>query len=253
MNKTYKDYIVDVLKQNNLGLHVSQIAQGMQAFLQSSSQEELKTKISSVIAGDIKKHKSKSVFRHVKNKKTKRNMKGYYSLKPEKRTYPGTIAKKLRQSDFVKSADEPVSTNQTGKAGEFAVISELLYRGYNAGIMAVDEGIDVIATKDNKTFYIQVKTHTYKNSSLRLTFEFDAYNKNAKFNIFYIIVIRYKPKKELHKSEFLVFHPVMFENLCREEISNKQKLTLKIEIIGSDFMVNGLKGNHFLNDFASLK
>lgn len=45
-----------------------------------------------------------------------------------------------------------------GKGGEFSVVSELLFRGYNASIMSVDEGIDITASKGDKFFFIQVKT-----------------------------------------------------------------------------------------------
>lgn len=36
-----------------------------------------------------------------------------------------------------------------GAAGETAVISELLFREFNANRMMVDKGIDIVATKDN--------------------------------------------------------------------------------------------------------
>lgn len=53
-----------------------------------------------------------------------------------------------------------VGTAYTGKAGECAVMSELLFRGYNVNNMMVDEGIDLVASKNNVFFYIQVKTAT---------------------------------------------------------------------------------------------
>lgn len=39
------------------------------------------------------------------------------------------------------------NTSYRGKGGEFAVMAELLYKGYNANPMTVDEGIDVVASK----------------------------------------------------------------------------------------------------------
>jgi hypothetical protein len=53
---------------------------------------------------------------------------------------------------------EKVSTNYTGKAGECAVMSELLFRGYNVNNMMVDEGVDIVASKANVFYYVQVKT-----------------------------------------------------------------------------------------------
>lgn len=53
---------------------------------------------------------------------------------------------------------EQISTQYVGKAGEHFVVSELLFRGYNASIMNVDEGLDIVATKEGKLYNIQVKT-----------------------------------------------------------------------------------------------
>jgi hypothetical protein len=57
----------------------------------------------------------------------------------------------------------PISTvdsNYTGRGGECIVMGELLFRGYNVNSMMVDEGIDLVASKNNVFFYIQVKTKT---------------------------------------------------------------------------------------------
>ena len=53
---------------------------------------------------------------------------------------------------------EPVDTGFTGKAGEFYVTSELLLRGFNANLLPVDTGMDILATKNNKLYSLQVKT-----------------------------------------------------------------------------------------------
>lgn len=58
----------------------------------------------------------------------------------------------------VPQQDIEITTNYVGKAGECAVMSELLFYGYNVNNMMVDEGIDLIASKNNMFYYIQVKT-----------------------------------------------------------------------------------------------
>lgn len=68
----------------------------------------------------------------------------YYSKRP----------KKSKSIDSIGSVD----TNYMGKAGECAVMGELLFRGYNVNNMMVDEGIDLVASKNNVFYYIQVKT-----------------------------------------------------------------------------------------------
>jgi len=55
-----------------------------------------------------------------------------------------------------------VSTQYAGRAGEHRVVSELLFRGYNASIMSVDEGLDIVATQGESLYNIQVKTANVK-------------------------------------------------------------------------------------------
>lgn len=45
-----------------------------------------------------------------------------------------------------------------GKAGEYLTAGKLLLNGFNVFAGAVDDGIDIVASKDNKFYKIQVKT-----------------------------------------------------------------------------------------------
>ncbi|MCY4161439.1 MAG: HTH domain-containing protein [Flavobacteriaceae bacterium] len=77
-----------------------------------------------------------------------------------------------------------------GKAGEFYVASELLFRGYNASIMSLDEGMDIIALKNNKLFSIQVKTsNLHRNNSYVFDIRRVALDRIYAGNIFYIFVM----------------------------------------------------------------
>jgi hypothetical protein len=57
-------------------------------------------------------------------------------------------------------ADFPDQIDRTrrGLVGEFAVIAELLARGWNAGKLPVDDGVDIVATRKDELRTIQVKT-----------------------------------------------------------------------------------------------
>lgn len=48
-------------------------------------------------------------------------------------------------------------------------MSELLFFGFNASAMTVDDGIDVVANKGDSYFHIQVKT---ANASAQLKYQF---------------------------------------------------------------------------------
>lgn len=81
-------------------------------------------------------------------------------------------------------------TQYIGTAGECAVMSELMFRGYNANRMMIDEGVDIVATKDNVYYYIQVKTVALRDGKIYCQiprYRFDQYVSNQ---IRYIIVAR---------------------------------------------------------------
>lgn len=59
-----------------------------------------------------------------------------------------------------------LNSTYTGTAGECAVISELLFNGYNANRMMIDDGVDIIAVKDNVYYYVQVKTTSIKDGRI---------------------------------------------------------------------------------------
>ena len=86
-----------------------------------------------------------------------------------------------------------MSSQFTGKAGESAVISELLFYGFNASAMAVDDGIDVIANKNNDYFHIQVKTaNATEKSGYQYSIKRSRFHAKDSFHTFYIFVIREK-------------------------------------------------------------
>ncbi len=86
---------------------------------------------------------------------------------------------------------DKIGSGFIGKAGEHFVTSELLLRGFNASIMSVDVGMDVIATKNNRLFSLQVKT---ANLSPTNTYEYDVrkvalQREDYAGNVFYIFVM----------------------------------------------------------------
>lgn len=99
-----------------------------------------------------------------------------------------------KQSDIAKclekKSEETIESSYIGRAGEYLVCSELLFRGFNASMMSIDTGIDIVATKDDHLFGIQVKTarlnrfNTYVFDVRKVSFE----RHNAS-NIYYIFVL----------------------------------------------------------------
>jgi hypothetical protein len=149
---------------------------------------------------DIKKHinqvlKERDGYIIKATKKEKGTGRVLYKLRPIK---DPTLRGRKRRPDTDVS-----DTTFIGRAGEMAVISELLYSGYTASTMIVDKGIDIVASKDNKFYYIQVKT-TYldEDDKCSISIPLDAYKRVESLgNVSFVIVIRTNPGSNL----FFVF------------------------------------------------
>lgn len=105
------------------------------------------------------------------------------------------------------TSDEVIRTDKLyeGAAGEMAVISELLFREYNANRMTVDKGIDVVAVKDNVYSYIQVKT-SYIKSDNRVIWQIDRerFDVHITNRLRYILIARYNDNKKTPRNMFFV-------------------------------------------------
>ncbi len=106
-----------------------------------------------------------------------------YKVRPVRGARPVTMRPESDTTD----------TNYIGKAGEFAVLSELVAAGYNANMMAIDEGIDIVASKNNIFYYIQVKT-TYFDENGKCSIQIPRQNFERVYsgNVIYIGAIREK-------------------------------------------------------------
>ncbi len=109
-----------------------------------------------------------------------------FSLNPNKKEDKKPveeIVEKLERSN-------KIGSGFVGKAGEHYVTSELLLRGYNASIMSVDIGMDIIATNNNKLFSLQVKTSNLTSSNAYI---FDmrkvSLERDYAGNVFYVFVM----------------------------------------------------------------
>lgn len=164
-NLEYKDYDLDILRKK------------ISSFMSNA--------ITKIVKGKRVEDKE-SLYQRVRNGKGGFK-KGVYRLrKPNKKT------KTKSDSLPVDSIENPVSveTLYMGTAGEMAVCSELLFREYNVSRMSVDDGIDIVAMKNNKTYYIQVKTVQVKSESFSVQIRTKSYEKYNSNDCYYVIVAR---------------------------------------------------------------
>lgn len=173
------------------GMHVRTIAEAAVAQNKNLglSIEDFCKKLQPALSGNLKLKNSKPTFALVNWDKGSRKGKpkqSWYRLRPER----------------VIPVIETVPAPQTGKAflgkaGEYAVMSELLFWGFNASIMTVDDGIDIVASKHNKFFHIQVKTATRQdNGKYIFTINKDSFKRYNTANVFYVFVLRENMKND---------------------------------------------------------
>lgn len=174
----------EILKPAGLkGMHVDEIATIAIATNKSLglSKEEFSEKVANALASNLRLKTQKPSFARVEGKKKGQFRRGCYRVKIE-RQQPAYLS------------IEPPATDRAylGKAGELAVMSELLFWGYNASAMLVDTGIDLVANKGNKYFHVQVKTATENGGKFYATIKNSSFNAHHDANMYYVFVLRRK-------------------------------------------------------------
>ena len=146
------------------------------------NKEEIEKQIEVVIKED-KKSGDASILRYNKNHS--------YSIRPIKKA----IGKNKLE----------IPTLYLGAAGELAVLSELVFRGYNANRMMIDDGIDIVAMKNNIYTYIQVKTSVINDDRINWGIKRESFERYASLpNMTYILVARYKDGKDYRNIFFVL-------------------------------------------------
>lgn len=142
------------------------------------------------------------------------------------------------QKSLVFLSEQPkVSTLFTGAAGEFAVLSELLFRGFNASKMTVDDGIDVVASKDEKYFHVQVKTANERSGSYVASIKTSAF-KHAS-NVFYIVVLRTHGGVR-YVNDYVILQSGDIKRMILEgKLKEGSSISLKLSQEGNKLLLNG--------------
>lgn len=199
--------------------------------------DSLSTKLSGFL---LRNAKSKTpIVSRVKNKKGGYK-RGVYRLRPQK-----TL-------DLTPIHVPKVSTGFTGAAGEYAVLSELLFRGFNASKMTVDDGIDIVASKDHKYFHIQVKTANYaEGKPYQATIREKAFRHSS--DVFYILVMR-EPSTVGFVNRYAIFHSGDIRRMIAQKVlADGATINLRISLEGQRYTLpGGVDVTHHINDFESI-
>lgn len=128
--------------------------------------------------------------------------------------------------------------NYIGKAGEMYIISELLYQDYNANLALVDTGVDVIATKNDKTFYFQVKNVSFKNTNIRtVPITKSSFINNQRGNMYYMFVLQTENEKKVLIVPYQNIHQYIQKEIIQFD-EQKRQFNITISIADNTFKIH---------------
>ena len=246
MSVFYANLAKEFMSSGNTGTHVNDLADEMVKHHPhiKDSTDVIANKLSATFSSSIKRKKGE--FLKVKNKQGgfKR---GVYKL-----------SKKLTKQPEAPKKPTGISTGFVGKGGEHAVLSALLFEGYNASIMTVDDGIDIVASMGNKYFHIQVKAATQKNDSFQFTIKKSSFTRHNNSQTFYILLCRRYLKTHTQNDLIILPNATMNHYISTGTIKDGSSLNLNVSIANSKFTLNksGLRKSDitsYVNVFKHLR
>jgi len=136
-----------------------------------------------------------------------------------------------------------------GKAAELHVTAELLYRGFQAANIPIDEGLDVLAVKSNKTFYFQVKHKDISNNE-GISVTKSSFEKRGGGDVYYIFVLLSEKKRE-----FLVVPYHIIDDWIRQGLADEKgkDYILHVRKIGEEYKLKNIVLNKYLDGWDSIK
>lgn len=178
------DALYEILRREGRPLHLREIIRRAeeQKLIDTSRYKHPYNALRTKIDCDRKKEES----RFVKDK----TIKATYGLRddsdppppppppPEDLHTGGRTGKRRKGPDFV------------GPGGELLVQSQLLFRDYEASKPVPDIGIDIVARKNGKTFYIQVKTRNMAEGPYSYDIKKQSFERTPKQGTYYVFVMR---------------------------------------------------------------
>ena len=185
MNK-FKNAAIEVLKDAKKPLHYKEITRlALEKGLLETNGKTPEASMNAQLTMDIKNKGKASDFIKVAP--------ATFALNPNKQEKhsKNAIAKDREAEEQVR-----IEGGFTGKAGEHLVCSRLLFRGFNASIMSVDVGLDIVATKNGRMYGIQVKTSNLNNYK---TYVFDIRKASLKDmkQVIFTIFLSYMEKQKM--------------------------------------------------------
>jgi hypothetical protein len=236
------DLAITILSDVKTEMTVHEIAANAisRELIKGVSQDSLVAKLSSSLSSSVK--RKDSPFTRVKNS-AGGFKRGVYKLK-RGRSQP-------IETNFPPELEDVSDTGYVGRGGEYAVMSELLFRGFNVSLMSVDKGIDIIAADEkNKYYHVQVKTATSKDGLFRFTIKKKSFEANDSGSTFYVLVLRRDKRCDYIVMPSSQISTFMGTNVIR----GGESLSLTVRIEGKRFTINNAADiSIYVNSFRQIR
>ncbi|BBP44544.1 group I intron-associated PD-(D/E)XK endonuclease [Thiosulfativibrio zosterae] len=244
--KSYGESAEEILKTAGVkGMHVdditNQIINNGQVF--SDSEEEIKTKVTAYLsnkAGPVSKPKKNSTIRRVKGKKPGSYLRGVYRYYGRSESIVSNVTEDISETAFI------------GAAGEYAVASEFLFKGYNVSRPAVDSGIDLTVFKGNTFSNIQVKTSSSKSDKFQFSIRTKIFDIHSNISTYYVLLCR-RQMRTFYRNDYVILPSTAIEFFVTNSYINRSQdsisLTVTIEP-NNKAVLNGIHDiTNYLNKF----
>lgn len=136
-----------------------------------------------------------------------------------------------------------------GEGAELHVTAELLYHGFQAANIPVDEGLDVLAVKNNKTFYFQVK-HKDLNSNNPIKLTKSSFERSGGGAVYYIFVLLSEKKRDFLILPYHIVNDWIRENLA--EVQEKEYI-ISIKKEGEEYKFKNEILNRYLDRWEDIR
>lgn len=121
-------------------------------------------------------------------------------------------------------SDQQTRSQFIAKSAEHLVLSILLSRGFNAGIVSVDEGADIVAVRRRKLYSIQVKSKGIDRGRYAFAIPKNTFGFQDPLGSFYVFVLR---NKATHATHFLIVPHVIIKKAVKNglisEVSKRRR------------------------------
>ena len=247
MNK-FRNAAIEILRSENKPLHTKEITRlALEGGILETEGATPENSMSTQIILDIRNKGKKSDFVKIAP--------STYALNPSKEEDQRIVEQKIEEKEEVEEEKIKIESGYTGKGGEHLVCSELLFRGFNASIMSVDVGMDIIATKNNQLFSIQVKTSNLNRFD---TYVFDvrkvSFERHDSGNIYYIFVLHGEKENNflilpLHEMEKKVHEKAILE------VGHGKRYRVNIKFRENNIYLGNMEHemNYYLNNWNIIK